>query len=96
MDFVTTVLNQYIADPKFIQVCAFTFLTLDALQEIKAVDAWASQWKKVASLAIGSAWGLAIIQPSLMGFLVGFLAGGATTLTLDRLQILFKSKTPTV
>lgn len=93
MEFLQMVLNQYVTDPKFIQVCAFTFLTLDALQEIKSIDAWAGQLKKLAALVIGGLFGLAIIEPTLTGFVVGFLAGGATTLTLDRLQILFKSKT---
>lgn len=92
MEFITTILNQYVMDPKFVQACAVVFLTLDALQEIKAVDTLSGQWKKLSALVLGIGVGLLFIEPSMSGAVAGFFAGAATTLTLDRINLLMQPK----
>ena len=52
-------------------------------------DRWSTRFKVITSLVFGALWGLVVIAPVeglVMGAVYGFLAGGATTVTVDQFK----------
>lgn len=75
---------------EFAMVSLLTFFScygiFKALEPRDPEGRWASAYKVMASLVIGTAWGAVVLMP-LHGFpmalVLGFIAGGATTITVD-------------
>lgn len=88
MEIVTQLLQDYITNKEFLIVMGITFVLFDSLQEIKWIDEWAAQYKKLAAVVIGSGLGLLIIEMSAQGAIAGFFAGASLTMGMERLKIL--------
>lgn len=87
MDIVTQLFEQYIKDPKFLMDAGLVFVVLEALQEIKAVDALSGQYKKLAAIVLGGLLAPFVIEPSVMGVIAGVFAGASLTMVVDRANI---------
>jgi hypothetical protein len=88
-DFLKTVMT-----PEFIEVSVLTFFScyglFKALEPRDPEGRWAAAYKVGASLVFGTVWGVLVIAPvqgSLVaGAILGFIAGGATTITVDQFK----------
>lgn len=79
--------------PEILQVSVLTFFTCYAI--FKAFEPqddggrWADRYKVFTSLVVGGVWGFIVLYPTLgfpMALVMGVLAGGATTVTVDQFK----------
>lgn len=95
--FDPSTISGFIADimtKEFAMVSVLTFFTcfgiFKALEPQDPEGRWADAYKVIASLIIGAMWGLLVIAPVegnyVMGGILGFLAGGATTITVAQFK----------
>lgn len=83
---LTSLLTSYVNNPQFVLTCLVVFFIIEALQQIPQYDKLAAGYKQLSSLVLGLLFGTILIGPTTAGAIAGIVAGGVTTLLVDRIS----------
>ena len=82
---VGSLIADYIKDPNFVLTCVATFFVCESVFKIKLAKKYLSA-KELTSIVIGAILGVLVIAPTVMGGVMGAIAGGITTLGIKRID----------